>query len=74
MSSLPVGESVDRSIGIRTLVLPWAPASIGGSGQAQRGLALYEASSSGANTGEVWPVEQGGTARPELVLVLEVFD
>jgi len=73
-SAMPTGEGVDKSIGVTALVRAWAPASIGGSGQAQRGLALYEASSSGSNTGEVWPVEQGGTARPELVLVLEVFD
>jgi len=59
---------------VTALVRAWAPSSIGGSGAAQQGLALYEASGSEANTSEVWPVEQGGAARPELVLELEIFD
>lgn len=52
----------------------WAPASVGGSGAGQYGIELREVSSSTTNTGEVWPVEQGGAARPTLELVLEVFD
>lgn len=73
-SSLPTGQNVGKSIRCDAIVRAWAPTSIGGSGAAQQGIALYEASSSGSNTGEVWPVEQGGTARPTLELVLEVFD
>jgi hypothetical protein len=73
-ASLPTGQNVDRAIRVDALVRPWAPASVGGSGAAQQGLALYEASSSANNTGEVWPVEQGGAARPSLDLVLEIFD
>jgi hypothetical protein len=73
-SSLPTGQNAAKSITVTALARAWAPASIGGSGAAQQGLALYEASSSGSNTGEVWPVEQGGAARPTLELVVEVFD
>lgn len=73
-SSLPTGQNVDRAIRVDNLVRAWAPSSIGGSGAYQRGLALYEASGSTSNTGEVWPVEQGGAARPSLDVVLEVFD
>jgi hypothetical protein len=73
-SSLPTGQNVGKSIRCDAIVRAWAPTSIGGSGAAQYGIALYEASGSGSNTGEVWPVEQGGTARPTLELVLEVFD
>lgn len=67
-------EGAAVSIACTALVLPWAPASLGGSSAAQRGLALYAGSGSTADTGEVWPVEQGGTSRPELDVVLEVFD
>jgi hypothetical protein len=73
-SSLPGGQGVDKAIRVDALVRAWAPASIGGSGTAQQGLALYEASGSESNTSEVWPVEQGGAARPSLVLELEIFD
>jgi hypothetical protein len=73
-SALPSGEGASKAIRVDALVRAWSPSAVGGSGAAQNGLALYEASSSGSNTGEVWPVEQGGSARPELVLVLEVFD
>jgi hypothetical protein len=54
--------------------MPWLPSSAGGSLAAQRGLALYGGSGSQADTTEFWPVEKGGGRRPELVLVLEVFD
>jgi hypothetical protein len=67
-------QGAAKSVAVTGLVRAWAPSSAGGSGAAQQGLALYEASSSGANTGEVWPVEQGGAARPSLELVLEIFD
>ena len=73
-SSLPSGQNVDKGIRVDALVRAWAPSSAGGSGATQQGLALYEASGSGSNTSEVWPVEQGGAARPSLVLELEVFD
>jgi hypothetical protein len=71
-----VSKSQSAAVAIRcdAIARAWAPASVGGSGAAQYGIALYEASSSGSNTGEVWPVEQGGSARPTLELVLEVFD
>jgi hypothetical protein len=71
-----VTTAQNAAVGIRVdgLVLPWLPASAGGSLAAQRGLALYAGSGSGADTTEFWPVEKGGSQRPELVLVLEVFD
>lgn len=71
-----VTTSQNAAVGIRvdSLVLPWLPASAGGSLAAQRGLALYGGSGSQADTTEFWPVEKGGSQRPELVLVLEVFD
>jgi len=67
-------ENAAVAIRVDALVLPWAPASIGGSSAAQRGLALYGGSGSTADTGEVWPVEQGGSSRPQLDVTLEVFD
>jgi hypothetical protein len=73
-SSLPSGQNASKSIRVDALVRAWAPASIGGSGAVQQGLALYEASGSGSNTSEVWPVEQGGGARPQITLVVEVYD
>lgn len=73
-AALGTAQGAAKSIAVTGLVRAWAPSSAGGSGAAQQGLALYEASSSGANTGEVWPVEQGGAARPSLELVLEIFD
>lgn len=62
------------SIGVTSLVTPWAPASIGGASAAQQGLALYPGSGSEADTSEFWPVEKGGAFRPQLDVVLEVFD
>jgi hypothetical protein len=56
------------------LVLPWAPTAIGGTLAAQRGLALYPGSGSTADTSEFWPVEKGGSSRPTLELVVEVYD
>jgi hypothetical protein len=73
-SSLPTGENAAKSIRVDAIARAWAPASIGGSGALQYGIRLGEASSSSSNTGEVWPVEKGGAARPTLELVLEVFD
>jgi hypothetical protein len=68
-------ESTAVSVaGVLSLVLPWAPTSLGGSLAAQRGLALYPGSGSGSDTTEFYPVEQGGTSRPQLDLVVEVFD
>jgi len=72
--SFGTAQSASKSVRVDAIARAWAPASIGGSGAAQRGIALYEYSSSGGNTGEVWPVEQGGAARPTLELVLEVYD
>jgi hypothetical protein len=71
-----VSKSENATVRIRcdALVLPWAPPAIGGANAAQRGIALYPGSGSGADTSEFWPVERGGGARPTLELVLEVFD
>lgn len=73
-SNVTGAQSTTVRIGVRDLVLPWAPTSVGGTLQAQRGLALYPGSGSQADTTEVWPVEKGGTDRPTLELVLDVFD
>lgn len=73
-ASLGTAQNTAKSITVTALVRAWAPSSAGGSGASQQGLALYEYASSGSNTGEVWPVEQGGSARPTLELVLEIFD
>lgn len=67
-------QNAQKSFGVTAIVRAWAPSSAGGSGASQKGIALYEYSSSGSNTGEVWPVEQGGSSRPSLVLDLEVYD
>lgn len=73
-SSLPTSQNAAKSINVLAIVRSWAPTSAGGSAAAQLGLMLREYSSSTSNTGEVWPVEQGGSARPTLELVLQVFD
>lgn len=73
-ASLPKSEGAAVAIRCDAIARAWAPVSVGGSGAAQYGIALYEASSSGSNTGEIWPLERGGSARPTLELVLEVFD
>jgi hypothetical protein len=73
-SSLPTSQNADKSIRCDDIVRAWAPPAVGGAGLAQYGIRLGEVSSSGSNTGEVWPVEQGGAARPTLELVLEVYD
>jgi hypothetical protein len=67
-------ENAGVAIRVDAIARAWAPASVGGSSAAQRGIALYPGSGSSADTTEVWPVEKGGAARPTLVLVLEVFD
>jgi hypothetical protein len=72
-----VSKSQNATVRFRVdgLVLPWAPIGIGGTGAAQRGLALYPGSGSTADTSEFWPVEASGTASdPTLELVLEVYD
>jgi hypothetical protein len=71
--SFGTAENSDRQIRIDAIARAWGPASIGGSGAGQYGVRLT-GFSGGSNTGEVWPVEQGGAARPTLELVLEVFD
>jgi hypothetical protein len=73
-SNVTTAEAAAVSIVVTSLVKPWAPASIGGSAAAQRGLALYPGSGSTADTTEFYPVEAGGSLRPQLDLVLEVFD
>jgi hypothetical protein len=73
-SPLPSGQNVDKSIRCDAIVRAWAPSSIGGSGAAQNGIELRETGNIDNTTTEVWPVEQGGGARPTLVLELEVFD
>ena len=72
-ASLGTAQSAAKAIRVDAIVRAWAPSSAGGSGAGQPGQAR-RGSSSGSNTGEVWPVEQGGSARPTLELVLEVFD
>jgi len=72
--SFGTSQNAAKSIRVDAIVRAWAPSSAGGSGAAQYGIRLGDYSSSGSNTGEVWPVEQGGAARPTLELVLEVFD
>jgi hypothetical protein len=73
-ASMGTAQNADKAIRVDAIVRAWAPASAGGSGASQLGIRLGEVSSSGSNTGEVWPVEQGGSARPTLELVVEVFD
>jgi hypothetical protein len=73
-ANVTTSQSALVRIAVTPLVLPWAPSSIGGSGAAQRGLAMYPGSGSGADTSEFWPVEQGGSNRPQLEVVVEVFD
>lgn len=72
--ALPAGQNAAANLRCDAIARAWLPASAGGSGAPQYGIAMYEAGSSGSNTGEVWPVEQGGAARPTLELVVEVFD
>lgn len=73
-SNVTASQSTTVRIRVDSLVLPWAPTSVGGTLAAQRGLALYGGSGSQADTTEFYPVEKGGTDRPTLELVLEVFD
>jgi hypothetical protein len=68
------GQNATVRVGVTSIILPWASAALGGSLQPQRGLAIYGGSGSTADTTEFWPVEQGGTSRPTLELVVEVFD
>jgi hypothetical protein len=72
--NITTAQSTDQDIDITAIATAWAPAAIAGSGAAQRGVMLLPGSGSGADTTEVWPVEQGGAARPSLILVVEVFD
>lgn len=73
--TLPTGQNVEKDLTVTEIVRAWAPAAIGGSGAAQHGIALYEYGSSTANTGEVWPRENGTAgARPELSIDVEVYD
>jgi hypothetical protein len=73
-AAMGTAQNADKAIRIDAIARAWAPAAIGGSGAPQYGVRLTGYSSSGSNTGEVWPVEQGGAARPTLELVLEIFD
>lgn len=73
-ANVTTAQGATVRIGVTALVLPWAPATLGGSAAAQRGLALYPGSGSGVDTSEFWPVEQGGASRPTLEVVVEVFD
>lgn len=73
--SLPTGQNVDAERTCTAIVKAWAPTTLGGSAAPQYGIALYEASSSGANTGEIWPRENGtSAARPYLEVDVEVYD
>jgi hypothetical protein len=71
---MPGGQNADESIRIDAIARAWAPASVGGSGASQQGVMLRETGNVDNTTTEVWPVEQGGAARPTLELDLEVFD
>jgi hypothetical protein len=73
-ANITTSQGAQANIDVTAIATAWAPASIGGSGAAQRGVALYPGSGSTADTTEFWPVEQGGSARPQLTLVVEVFD
>lgn len=72
--NMTTSQSTAQDIRIDAIATAWAPSSVGGSSAAQRGVMLLPGSGSGADTTEVWPVEQGGSARPQLTLVVEVFD
>lgn len=74
VSNVQTAENVLDSSVISSIVRPWAPSSIGGSAAAQRGVMILPGSGSGSDTTEFWPVEAGGTSRPQLELDLEVFD
>lgn len=73
-SDITKSSNVDTDIDITAIATAWAPSSIGGSAAPQRGVMLLPGSGSTADTTEVWPVEQGGAARPSLILTVEVFD
>lgn len=74
-SAMPTGQDAEKSIDITALVRAWAPVSAGGSGASQYGIVLREISGSTTYTTEVYPREAGTTsARPDLTLVVEVFD
>lgn len=74
VASMPTAQNAAKGIRVDAIARSWAPTSVGGTAAPQYGLMLRETSSSGTYTTEVWPVEKGGAQRPELVLVLEVFD
>jgi hypothetical protein len=73
-ANVTTSQSAAVAIRVDAIVKAWAPSSAGGSGQPQRGIMLVPGSGSGADTTEFMPVEAGGSARPSLELVLEVFD
>lgn len=73
-STMPGGQNVDKAIDVTAIVKAWGPTSIGGSAAPQYGIELREISGSETYTTEVWPMEQGGAARPVLTVVVEVFD
>lgn len=73
-TNVTTAQSTLVNVDILAIATAWAPASLGGSAAAQRGVMLLPGSGSGADTTEFWPVEQGGSARPQLTLVVEVFD
>jgi hypothetical protein len=62
------------AIDVTALARAWAPSAAGGSAAAQYGVMLLPGSGSQADTTEFWPVEKGGSLRPQLDLVVEVFD
>jgi hypothetical protein len=71
-----VTRSENAAVGIRVdaIARAWAPKEAGGSGAGAYGIMLLEGSGSTADTTEFWPVEKGGAQRPQLDLVLDVFD
>jgi len=73
-ANVTTAQNAAVAIRVDAIARAWAPAAAGGSAAAQRGIALYPGSGGGADTTEFWPVEKGGSARPTLDLVLEVFD
>jgi hypothetical protein len=72
--NVTTSQSTLVNIDVTAIATAWSPSSVGGSAAAQRGVMLLPGSGSGSDTTEFWPVEQGGTARPQLTLIVEVFD
>lgn len=73
-SNVTKSQSAPVAIRVDAIVRAWAPSAAGGSAAVQNGIELLEGSGSTSDTTEFWPVEKGGSSRPVLTLVVEVFD